>query len=358
MKRRHKNEKNRYLVLKGICGLGNRLMCIATAIDYCKKTNRILYVDWTDGMLAKEGINAFSLFFEFEGVSYVEKAEDVIGESYYPEYAKYIPLNFRLLDYFDCYHYHDCRKILRKLIDLGSSFVHRFCSEDLFRRYFVWWWHWYAKDKSVRRKLKRPWGDIVTFGGNLPLKRQEDIVVFIDLAPEYPEELINRHIRLKNNINQEIDEFCVQNNMREKTVGVHIRDTDKKSDIDYEELLSYIKKFMKKHECEKVFLATDQNEVKEIFAKEFGSRLVMYNKYIPEIKSGSDIGIHLWAEKCGNTELRTQMFHDSIVDMWLLSKVDYLLYQGNSTFSNISRVLKEGKNCWDWQKIIKEGKDL
>ena len=49
-----------------------------------------------------------------------------------------------------------------------------------------------------------------------------------------------------------------------------------------------------------------------------------------------------------------KMFHDSIMDMWLLSKAEYLLYQGNSTFSTISMELKKGINCFDWQKGIQE----
>lgn len=67
------------LVVKGIEGLGNRLMCVANAIEYCQKTNRTLYVDWTDGMYADRGINAFHLFFDIKGILYEEDAMRVVG---------------------------------------------------------------------------------------------------------------------------------------------------------------------------------------------------------------------------------------------------------------------------------------
>jgi len=45
----------KYLVLKGCAGLGNRLITLLKAIQYCKKTGRRLYVDWADGMFAGGG---------------------------------------------------------------------------------------------------------------------------------------------------------------------------------------------------------------------------------------------------------------------------------------------------------------
>ncbi len=350
----NKEEKNKFLVLKGMCGLGNRIMCLANAIEYCYKTNRTLYVDWTDGMYAKEGINAFFLYFELHEIASVSSPEEVKGESYYPEYAKQLALNFKLLDYFQCYHYHDLNKVVCGLIDVGSSLVHKFGTEDMFRRYFVWWWHWYAKDRSVRNKLNHHWGDVMTFGDNLPYRRKEDIVFFVDLAPDYPKNLVKRCLKLQPNIQREVDEFAERYGLHEKTVGIHIRDTDKQNSVAYDQLAEFIRKFMLEKKLERIFLATDQSKVRKFFLNQFGERLIMYDKYIPDLSSGSELGMHLWAEKNDNLELRVRMFHDAIMEMWLLAETEYLLYQGNSTFSRISNDLKEGCNCKDWQKLFKE----
>lgn len=57
----------KYLVLKGCAGLGNRLITLMGAIRYCERTQRILYVDWADGMFDQEGQNAFTQYFELNG---------------------------------------------------------------------------------------------------------------------------------------------------------------------------------------------------------------------------------------------------------------------------------------------------
>lgn len=344
----------RFLVVKGIEGLGNRLMCVANAIEYCQKTNRALYVDWSDGMFADKGINAFHTFFDVKGITYEENALNVTGETYYPEYAGYLPFDFKTRDYFTSYHYRDCNKITRGLIDLGSSFVHFFCSENTFKRYHILWCHRCAKDKSIRRKLKKHWGDIATFGSNLPLDRTEDVIFFMDFAPSYPADILRKNICLKSGIQQEINIFLKKHEMFNKTVAIHIRDTDKRHHTDYEKLIQYILNFMLEHRLEKIYLATDQRSVQDLFVERFKNNLIFYDEDLPGIDRQSGIGLHMWAEQVNDLHLREKMFHDSIMDMWLLSKAEYLLYQGNSTFSTISMELKKGINCFDWQKGIQE----
>ncbi len=339
-----------FLVVKGIEGLGNRLMCVANAIEYCQKTNRVLYVDWADGMFAGKGINAFHSYFEIKGIPYEEDAANVAGTTFYPEYAGYLPFDFKTRDYFTSYHYRDCNKVIRKLIDLGSSFVHFFCSEDTFKRYHVFWCHRCAKDKSIRRKLEKHWGDIAVLGSDLPSNRKEDVVFYMDFAPDYSPDILRKNICLKSGIQQEIDAFLKKNEMFRKTVAIHIRDTDKQHHVDYEKLIQYIQKFMLEHQLEKIYLATDQKVVRDLFLEKFQDKLIMYDEEIPEIDKQSGIGLHMWAEQVNDVHLREKMFHDSIMDMWLLSKAEYLLYQGNSTFSTISMRLKEGQNCLDWLK--------
>lgn len=51
------------IVIKGFAGLGNRLRTIASGIEYAQKTNRKVIIDWSDGMFAEEGINAFDKYF-------------------------------------------------------------------------------------------------------------------------------------------------------------------------------------------------------------------------------------------------------------------------------------------------------
>lgn len=340
------------MVVKGIEGLGNRLMCVANAIEYCQKTNRTLYVDWTDGMYADRGINAFHLFFDIKGILYEEDAMRVVGESFYPEYAGYLPFDFKTRDYFTSYHYRECHWSIRKLIDLINSCAHFFCSEDTFKKFHILWYHRCAKDKNVRKSLRKPWGDIATFGSELPLSRKEDIVFYMDFAPSYSADVLRQNICLKPDIEKEVDNFLKENGMFEKTIAIHIRDTDKGHYVDYDQLINYIRGFMMKHQLELIYLATDQRNVRDLFIETFQNQVIYYAEDIPKIDSQKGIGLHMWAEQEADMCVRIKIFHDSIMDMWLLSKAKYLLYQGNSTFSMISMELKKGNNCFDWQKIL------
>lgn len=111
---------------------------------------------------------------------------------------------------------------------------------------------------------------------------------------------------------------------------------------------------MKEHHLEKLFLATDQVKVIESAKQSFGEKLLLYDKYLPELESGGAQGIHTWASEQENEEIQLRMYHDAVIEMYLLAETEFLLYQGNSTFSTISRDMSLGRSnsCYDWQKMI------
>lgn len=92
----------RYLIVKGICGLGNRLMTLANALEYSKKTGRIISIDWCDGMFASKGVNAFTEYFQITNFAWQEEInthkEDVA--SFYPDVLRNLPDDFILDEYF------------------------------------------------------------------------------------------------------------------------------------------------------------------------------------------------------------------------------------------------------------------
>jgi hypothetical protein len=58
------------LVVKGSGGggLGDRLWSVLVAILYCRLSGRAIFVDWTDGLLAEQCINAFTKLFSIQGI--------------------------------------------------------------------------------------------------------------------------------------------------------------------------------------------------------------------------------------------------------------------------------------------------
>jgi hypothetical protein len=52
------------LLVKGIAGLGNRLLCLLTASLYARLSGRKLVVDWRDENYSSGAVNAFHHFFQ------------------------------------------------------------------------------------------------------------------------------------------------------------------------------------------------------------------------------------------------------------------------------------------------------
>lgn len=348
-------DHDRYLVVKGTCGLGNRLMTLANAMEYCEKTGRIILVDWCDGMFTSKGRNAFLEYFEIKDFVWQEKI-DVHKKaiaSFYPDVARSLPDNFSIDEYF---HTSSANKkgskIVAKLIHFGSGIAHRLLSEDYFKYYFVLWVRWELRDCHHNLKSRKPNGNLFCLGGDLPLSRKEQVVLFGDFCPSYKKDYLKKHIFLKKEIGGEIENFCRENNLGMKTVGLHIRCTDKFFQGNLDKIFQMVERFMGEHSLQRLFLATDQAEVIAKAKRYFGSRLVLYKKYLPKIVSGGTQGIHTWASEQADESLKLQMYHDAVMEMYLLAETEYLLYQGNSTFSTISCDLSKYGNCFDWQKMI------
>ena len=57
-------ENQRYVLVKGRSGLGNRLLSTLTALLYARLSGRRLLVDWSDEVYAAGGVNVFPRLFQ------------------------------------------------------------------------------------------------------------------------------------------------------------------------------------------------------------------------------------------------------------------------------------------------------
>src|SRR5574341_1361148 len=55
---------NKFLLVKGIAGLGNRILSALIGILYARLTGRRLLVDWSDHYYSNDGSNVFHRFFQ------------------------------------------------------------------------------------------------------------------------------------------------------------------------------------------------------------------------------------------------------------------------------------------------------
>lgn len=320
----------KYVLVKGVAGLGNRLITIASAIEYAQTNDRKIIVDWTDGFFAPKGVNAFEILFQSELVS-TKIPDDFHNMSFYPECAKKLPEQYEIYDYFSIVQ--PSNRYIRKTLSLFNRITRIRVRQ-----------HWETKRLEIFKER-----ECFEFGGELPRGLQEEVVLFADYIPMYSKEILRNCIKTSDSIETDINKF-IQDNKLEKGVGVHIRATDKKSHKNCLVFIKRLQKFVSKNEIQKIYLATDNPDIEAKFREVFVDRLCTWPKFLPKVESG---GIHHWAKECGEDDTIVRMARESVIDMFMLSKMEYLFYQKGSTFSEISSVFHHNQDkCWNWQTFM------
>ncbi len=345
---------DKYLVLKGCAGIGNRFITLMKAIQYAKLSRRIIYVDWGDGMFDNVGNNIFEEYFVFN-YPHTATLNDLIGAlkngaTTYPKSIEerdfYIPVypESNIASGFDVYTPRIAHKTIYKV---GLSII------PLHKLVYLLGLQSFQRPEKME---KMSWWKMVNTmydGKNFPLGSnlwpwlKADIVFFADFRPFVSMKNFSHYVNLREEYQQIINGKVVEMMLNE-AVGVHIRYTDKKPTAKLATLMDKLDKLVEKENC-RIFLCTDNADVEKEFKEKYGNHILTTNKYIPKVKQG---GIHIWASQQNDNNLKRRMFEDSLIDMWLLSKCKYLYWQGNSSFSYISSLLmNDSKRCIDWTKM-------
>lgn len=304
-------EEVKYVIVKGCGGLGNRLFTLSNAIAYAKRNGRTIHVDWSDNLFSHSGENIFHRFFDLEGVDEAELPETV--ESIYPNgYQDFV---------FD-----PIQQVCEQRTDHASRMSKLLGKQDVSM--------WYPKNDIGVAPFE--------LGSDLPDSLNEQVVVYADYIPELDPDALRHHIKLGTDLQRMIDEFAERADLKH-AIGVHVRSTDIQPSKGLPHLFRMIKSI---DESARVFLATDNPAVETEF-HEAGIMVVTIDKHLPEVTKES-MGIHHWARSNTSQEETLDMLTDAITDMWSLAACGQLLYQGNSSFSQISNAIREGKNAKDW----------
>jgi hypothetical protein len=326
--------KNKYLIIKGIAGLGNRLITLCSGIEYARTTDRILLVDWSDGMYAEKGHNVFYDYFKLVNVKYFKNIRNISHiSSVYPagfnrKLDKGVHELYKNINAVDA----GIPKIY-SILDRVPQFIFSYQKPNMLREY--WRYIYFSgRNNNNINGLDYFFGIFNNAhspcGRHLSKKRKEDIVIYIEYEPSYNPVTLLNHINLQSAISKKIDLFTSEKLLTHDSIGVHIRGNDRKSKTPYEKLYNLLRD--KKFETKKIFLATDCIEVLENFLKEFPNTIV-YPKFLPKVH---ERGIHYWASTKGSTDKAKGILEQSIIDIWLLSKCEYLFYQKSSSFSKIA----------------------
>ena len=344
---------DKYLVLKGCAGLGNRLFCVADALDYCIKTNRILFVDWSDGQFSEKYTNIFNSFFYIDHNLYRSgKIEDYVKvDDCYPKTWN------NKIEYtiYDMYDYGIPKKYLQYLNFFSKKNSQLWIKNNLIEKYGkeeIYFSKRMDKGQNVSNR-KVNYGILsvldksnMSFGNNLSLTIDSKVIVYADFSPQLKNFSVLKYIRLQPEIKLKLETFIKKYSTDKNSIGVHIRNTDKKPKTSITDLINYIKlNFSEK----RIFLSTDDLKIESLFKREF-KNLIIYDKKLSENHSG--IGLHFFGINKNDGSLKNQALVDSIMDIWILSKCEKLLFQGNSSFSRFSRMIhKRSDKCYDWLKL-------
>jgi hypothetical protein len=343
------NKSSEYLVVKGVGGVGNRFISLMEAINYAKETNRILYLDWCDGMFGPTGVNIFFKYFNLKNIDYLESDKTIIemiesGTTTFPKNLYSDDIKKPLLK-----NYYSCTPWLANYpyykVGMGLVFKHK--SSYLFglqsfqrvgdkKGYF-----------GVIRDLFK--GDNFPLGGALSKKLKEKVVVFADFRPLCKLDNLFNYIELKGEHFSRYKEFSLENGF-ENVIGVHVRYTDKKPKSELDRLKKRLEIDLDQNPQYKIFLCSDNPDIISEFKTLFKGKIIFYEKFIPKVSEGA--GIHRWAYRHFDEDKKEQLFDDCLADMWLLSMTKKLYWQGNSSFSLISKIIKkDAVNTFDWMKF-------
>jgi hypothetical protein len=167
-------------------------------------------------------------------------------------------------------------------------------------------WYWHLRDPER----------IGTFWLRKTPKNAED---WMQTKRALGRRFVQRYIRVKQPILDEAKAFVAKHFETQFTIGVHIRGTDfaHAEPTDPETYFQAIERLvkMKRQDDYRFFLATDQEQFVEVFKKEYGDKLMLYNC----ARSRNDIAPFKFANVSPYKKGK-----DVLIDILLLASCDYV----------------------------------
>ena len=284
----------RTVTVKGVAGLGNRIITLGWASGIARRYNSKVLVDWSDGQIGPIGFDLFSTYFYSSSVHRSIVSDwRVHGTSAEAEY-NLIPNNL----------------LFRFLSRIGSLKSHEF------------WLRQHGKGPKF----------IWPFEIESRLKKHAICAVHLpsaENATEIRRIFFNKTTcrRFDAMIPDDIEDRC----------GIHIRHSDKKAGKSFESVFSQLQN-------QKIFLATDSALVKE-YAISTGLDVVCMSTILHDGEKRGGVH-HLSLEK----DLKIKAFEEGALDMFTLTKCQSFYGQSNSSFSRVVKLWRGENRCsqfWD-----------
>lgn len=290
--------ENKFVLVKGKAGLGNRMLSALTGILYARLTGRRVYVDWSDYTYSNDGSNAFHRFFQ---CSLFSPTDEI------PETDSVNPSIWRG-------HLHESVIDMQRPYGIDNQESRRTFSIDLTKLDYqedvlVLW------TNTQRVNLLR-----IHFTGSF---NQFNKASTKDILSKLLREDLTLHPQVRERVNQ-----CKLNWFKQKTVGVHIRYTDRKARLP---AIKWKLDALLKREPElQIFLSTDNLEIKKMVEQSYAGVVTTPHWYPTP-------GSHIHQNQ--NCSDRMESGIEALVDLYLLAECDYLIIDTSSSLSYVANLL-------------------
>ncbi len=308
--------EDKYLIVKGIAGLGNRILSALTGILYTRLTGRRLIIDWTDSTYSNDGSNAFHSFFQCPLVSL--NNEIPVTDSVSPDIWR-----GRL---------NESAENLRKPYGNNKEFW-QMSSIDLTKLDYpedvLVMWTYIDKVDLLRNHFKNA---LEEFG---QASRKEIL-----------RKLLREDLILNPQIRERVEQFK-SSFLSGKTAGIHVRFTDHRTRL--KSMLNKLDMLMKTEPELQIFVATDNLMVKKLFEGKYKSVIATQHWYPTP---GSRIHQN---PSCPD---RLENGIEALVDLYVLAECDYLIIDTSSMFSYLAALLTHApdSNIFNVNPIERGGK--
>ena len=288
------------LLIKAKGGLGNRILSAVNGLIFADLTQRRAVIDWRDGSYAPLGENAYPLLFKSESSREVEE-----------------------FDNFD--------EVVSPKIWQGNLSL---TPQDMIEKFM-------PRDHSNPMAYRRLCTNLDR------LDTPNEIAVFWSYLPKFSriQKHLNQDSRFRNrNLNDIISHYLnlyfmpnayilrevegALESIGSPNIGLHIRYTDRK--ISLKKVKKALRNRLLVTPNAKIFLATDNAAVQSEIRSEF-ENVFTIDKYLP------NDGSRLHWPTSDIKKIREA--ENALIDMWVLSRCEYLIYSRHSTFSVTSSYL-------------------
>lgn len=289
---------DRFLLVKGRAGLGNRILGVVTGLQYARLSGRRLVVDWRDELYSDDDSNVFPRYFRCAQAHSLDELPDTASVT--------PPLWIGHLD--------ESANVRERTSRLGPIEFRSVSSVDLTRL-------------DHPEQVAVMWVTLSRVLFMTAHHRQAFQALGRRPAYELLRGSLRSDLRLDGAIERRVDEF-VRASFDRPTVGVHVRFSDRRGNLDV--IQRRLEAVTKREPTARIFLATDNAAVKAEFERTYSGVLTAPKWYPPP---GTPAHLH------GDNPNRFRTGADALVDLYLLARCDYLVADTASTFARVACLL-------------------